>query len=82
MVSTFFGERHPVVLEEDDFQTIAHYWVVVHDLPDGSDEPDDHLRRVVSWCSLDERQDKPLRDLAEERRRALERVTFTHVSGE
>lgn len=49
---TFLSQSNPVVLQEDDFKTVSHYWVIVHHLSNSCDESDDHLGHVIPWSSL------------------------------
>lgn len=51
-VVTFLSQRDPVVLQKDDFETVADHWIVVDHLADGCDQADDHLCGVVSRSRL------------------------------
>lgn len=51
---TSLRQCDPVVLQKDDFETIADHGIVVDHLADGCDQADDHLCRVVSRSSLHE----------------------------
>lgn len=54
MPITSLCQRDPVVLQKDDFETVADHGVIVDNLADGCDQTDDHLGRVVSRSSLHE----------------------------
>lgn len=49
---TSLCQRDPVVLQKDDFETVADHGVIVDNLADGCDQTDDHLGRVVSRSGL------------------------------
>lgn len=51
---TSLSQCDPVVLQKDDFETIADHGIVVDHFADGCDQADDHLCRVVSRSSLRE----------------------------
>lgn len=57
---TFLSQRDPVVLQKDDFETVADHRIIVDHLADGCDQADDHLRGVVSRSSLHEAIGKKL----------------------
>lgn len=44
-----------VVLQKDDFQTVSNHRIIVDHLTNGCDQTDNHLGRVVSRSSLQDR---------------------------
>lgn len=57
---TSLSQRDPVVLQKDDFETVADHRIIVDHLADGCDHADDHLGGVVSRSSLHEAIGKKL----------------------
>lgn len=51
-VGTFLSKGDSVVLQENDFEAVAHYRIVVDHLTNSCDETDDHFSCVVAWSSL------------------------------
>lgn len=52
---TLLSQSHSIVLQEENFQVVSDFGVVVDNLSNRCDQLDDHLGGVVTWSRLEKR---------------------------